>query len=179
MSEKRDLHWASNLHEDELLKIIVDFGRVPRFEAVDTESRLSLEHTATALRDSNREETIDNLGDRLIPIAMSGGGFGGCFCSDYWRMLKNEFRVLICTSDEKYADLRRNLSSSAAKSQTAIVSAIAAAMASQFGVVAGVLVPFVALCLVVLVRTGKEAFCTTLEWNTPLCPKAESNPSEG
>jgi hypothetical protein len=62
---------------------------------------------------------------------------------EYWSQLKAEFRVLICATDPKYRKLRQELSTAHKKSQTAIVSAIAGAMASQFGVVAGMLVPFV------------------------------------
>jgi hypothetical protein len=64
----------------------------------------------------------------------------------FWSKLKIEFRILVCTDDKKYSSLRRQMKASSGKSQTVIVSAIAAAMAAHVGVIAGVLVPFCALC---------------------------------
>jgi len=77
--------------------------------------------------------------------------------------LKEEFRKLLCTSDKKYLSLRKKLSTNSNKAYTTVVSAIAAAMASQFGVVAGVLMPFCALVLVAILKLGKEAFCANAQ----------------
>jgi hypothetical protein len=112
-------------------------------------------------------KTIDEIGGSQLPIAVDGL-VSYAFWPDYWPRLKKEFAVFMCTKDEKYVALRQKLSSTTGKSQTAIVSTISAAMAAQFGVVAGVLVPFVTMCLVVVARTGLEAFCSYAKWDTPL-----------
>lgn len=78
----------------------------------------------------------------------------------FWPKLKIEFRILVCTDDKKYDSLRRQLKASSGKSQTVIVSAIAAAMAVHVGVIAGVLVPFCALCLFGILKLGQSAFCS-------------------
>ncbi|OQS34103.1 hypothetical protein B0T40_16040 [Chromobacterium haemolyticum] len=137
----------------------------------DTDTEMQLSQIGALLRSAGGKESIDSFGKSFLPLAIDGfDDFSSrnLECTDYWGNLKAEFMMLICTSNKKYADLRKKLASNADKSQTAIVSAIAAGMATQFGVVAGLLVPFVALCLVVLARTGKEAFCATVKWETPL-----------
>jgi hypothetical protein len=77
----------------------------------------------------------------------------------FWFEFKREFRILLCTKDKKYASVRKTLSSSSDKSQLAIVSTIAAAIASSWGIVAASLVPFCAICLIAALKMGKEAFC--------------------
>lgn len=103
--------------------------------------------------------SIEEIGNSTLPLAIDGSFILYASPPEYWAQLKEEFRLLICTTDPKYRKLRQQLNSAHKKSQTAITSTIAAAMASQFGVIAGVLVPFCALCLIALIRLGKEAFC--------------------
>jgi hypothetical protein len=110
--------------------------------------------------------SIEEMGNLALPRAIDGSSILYASWPEYWSRLKAEFRLLICTADPKYKKLRQQLSVAQKKSQTAIVSTIAAAMASEFGVVAGVLVPFCALCLIAAIRLGKEAFCTTARLET-------------
>jgi hypothetical protein len=93
----------------------------------------------------------------------------------YWENLKEEFRILICTKDKKYASLRRELNAKAHRSQTVIVSMISATMTSTLGISAGILVPFCALCLLALARIGKEAFCKGGELDASIRPPQDSS----
>jgi hypothetical protein len=111
--------------------------------------------------------SIEEIGNLTLPRAIDGSSILYASWPEYWSQLKAEFRLLICTADPKYKKLRQQLGAAQAKSQTAIVSTIAAAMASEFGVVAGVLVPFCALCLIAVIRLGKEAFCAAGRLGTP------------
>lgn len=114
-----------------------------------------------------RDASIDQVGNKLLPKAIDGDVSYGLW-PRHWVQLKTEFRSFLCTKDKKYTTLRKQLATSKDKSQTAIVSMISAAMAVHFGVATGVLVPFCAMCLVVLVRVGTEAFCSSSEWNMRL-----------
>jgi hypothetical protein len=78
---------------------------------------------------------------------------------NYWRRVKIELHLLICTKDSKYASLRGQLSKHGSATQTAIVSNIAAALAVSLGYAVGALVPFVAMGLLGLVRVGTNAWC--------------------
>jgi hypothetical protein len=77
----------------------------------------------------------------------------------YWDAFKKEFHVLLCTKHRKYGKLRNNLAKSNDKAQLAVVSGISAAIAGSLGVVAGELVPICAICLIAVLKLGKEAFC--------------------
>ena len=103
--------------------------------------------------------TIEEMGNRLLPEIVDGEGVSYAAWPKYWEQFKNEFMKLICTSDKKYQSLRKELLTAANKSHTTIVSSIAAVMASQFGVTAGVLVPFCALLLIAIIKVGIETFC--------------------
>jgi hypothetical protein len=78
---------------------------------------------------------------------------------NYWRRVKRELHILICTKDSKYASLRRQLGKHGSATQTAIVSNITAALAVSLGYTVGALVPFVAMGLLGLVRVGTNAWC--------------------
>src|SRR5712671_4653863 len=49
---------------------------------------------------------------------------------NFWLRVKQEIRVLICTNDKQYADLRRQIKTAGNKSQTVIVGLITAAIAA-------------------------------------------------
>lgn len=106
------------------------------------------------------QQSIDEIGNATLPRAIDGVVMYASWPA-YWEQLKAEFRLLLCTRDRKYAALRRELRAKGKKSQATIVSLIAAAVASRFGVAAGVLVPFCALCLIAVLRLGREAFCAS------------------
>lgn len=176
MKKEGDPVWLKELQEDELLDIVSNPER--NMESLTPDIKFGLLSTGHIFHKIDSSEMIDKIGNKFLPEAIDGP-VSYAFWPDYWERLKDELKIFICTTDKKYADLRKKLTASAEKSQIAIVSTIAAAMAAQFGVLAGVLVPFVAMCLIVLARTGKEAFCSTLKWNTPLNPKAESEHEKG
>jgi hypothetical protein len=157
--------WLSALDEDELIAMV----RRPDLAAKPESARDNGLLLGIALSRADPKESIDKLGNGLLPIAIDGHVSYFAW-PDYWQRLKNEFKIFVCTNDKKYSSLKKSLSTSADKSQTTIVATIAAGMAAQFGVVAGVLVPFVAMCLIVLIRLGKEAFCAASKWSTPLIP---------
>jgi len=94
-----------------------------------------------------------------------------------WEALKEEFRIFVCTKDKKYSSLRKKLGTTGAKSQTIIVSTIAAAMAPSLGVAVGILVPFCAIVLLALLKVGKEAFCKTCDFRIPIGISSESEQS--
>lgn len=77
----------------------------------------------------------------------------------FWERFKREFHKFICTNDEKYSEVKKELSQHSHKGQLVVVSSIASAIASVLGVAAGVLVPLVALCLLAVLKIGKEAYC--------------------
>lgn len=81
----------------------------------------------------------------------------------YWSLFKREFLLFLCTNDRKYSQLRRKLRSYGRKSETLVVSLIAAAIGSSMGVAAGVVAGFSAVCLYLLAKLGKEAFCAYLK----------------
>jgi len=110
------------------------------------------------------DRRLDEIGNMALPRAIDGTVLYASW-PKYWEELKAEFRLLICTNNPKYRKLRRELNSATGKSQTAIVSAIAAAMAGQFGVIAGILVPFCALILMTIIRIGTQTFCSTMNPN--------------
>ena len=75
------------------------------------------------------------------------------------KSFKNEFRILLCTKDKKYASVRKSLSQAGDKTQLTIVSAISAAVGASVGAVEGSLIPLCAICLIAVLKMGKEAFC--------------------
>jgi hypothetical protein len=81
----------------------------------------------------------------------------------YWGRVRDEVHKLVCTSDPRYASLRRELAAHSGKSQTAIVGVISAYVASILGLATGAVVPLIALCLIALLRIGKNAFCDGLD----------------
>jgi hypothetical protein len=91
----------------------------------------------------------------------------------YWTRVKQEFRMLLCGDDKKYADLQKKIDATGTKSQTAIVSMIAAGVAAQVGVAAGILVPFCALLLLAVLRVGKNAYCSGIELDIPVVMKGK------
>jgi hypothetical protein len=78
---------------------------------------------------------------------------------ELWKRVKDEFDTLLCTNDRRYASFRRKLKAYSKHGETAIVSTIAAAVAKDVGVEAGVLTQFCALLLLAVLKVGKEAYC--------------------
>jgi hypothetical protein len=78
---------------------------------------------------------------------------------NYWRRVKNELHVLICTNDKKYAGLRRQIQKQGSATQTVLVSNVASGIALSQGYTAAALVPFVAMALLAFIRIGANAWC--------------------
>jgi hypothetical protein len=77
----------------------------------------------------------------------------------YWAAFKTEFLIFLCTKNRKYQGLRRQVATYGRGSQVAAVGAISAAIGANTGVAAGVLTPIVIICLIAVLKLGKEAFC--------------------
>ncbi|MBY3278235.1 hypothetical protein [Rhizobium laguerreae] len=81
----------------------------------------------------------------------------------FWDRISREFRILVCTQDEKFADVRAQLAAAvdaAKKPATQIIAAlIAGAIGAEIGVFWGPIIGVVGVLLLVLLRLGKEAFC--------------------
>jgi hypothetical protein len=121
-------------------------------------SGISYAEKPPSARDIFEQSSIEEIG-RLAGTFESDERLGHHAALPYWTRLKQEFVIFLCTEDKKYADLRRKIDSAGTKSQTTIVSMIAAAVAINVGLAAGALVPFCALLMLGMVRIGKNAFC--------------------
>jgi hypothetical protein len=77
----------------------------------------------------------------------------------YWAAFKDEFRLLVCTEDEKYKKLRDAIEKSTDKSQTTLISMMAGTLGAYLGVAAALVIPLVVLCMLVVVKLGVGAFC--------------------
>jgi len=78
---------------------------------------------------------------------------------NYWRRVKNEVHILICTNDKKYAGLRKQIQKQGSATQTVLVSNVASAIALSLGYTAAALVPFVAMALLAFIQMGANAWC--------------------
>lgn len=78
---------------------------------------------------------------------------------NYWRRVKTELHLLVCTNDRKYAALRKHLGKEGRTTQIAIVSSISAAIGAIIGTSAAVIGPFVTLGLMALLQVGTNAWC--------------------
>jgi hypothetical protein len=111
--------------------------------------------------------SIDDLGAELtLGIRNSERGFG--FEDQLWSQLKSEFRLLICDTGTKYADIRKQAGDLGRHGQTAIVALLAGALGSAIGVSAAAIAPAVALLVLAAVKIGREAFCKTLDLRVTL-----------
>ena len=77
----------------------------------------------------------------------------------YWGQVKEELRLLICTKDKKYADLRKKLNTAVGQAKDPAVVMISAAVASAIGVAVGVVSGLVAVLLFAILKIGVNAFC--------------------
>jgi hypothetical protein len=80
----------------------------------------------------------------------------------YWDCVKSEFRVFLCSPDQRYSELWSRLGKIENQGTTAIVSVISAYMGNRLGIEAGVISGFVAVCLYGALKIGKEALCKYL-----------------
>lgn len=151
-----------------------------------TDELAEMAHTSLAALDPDRiarapisddefeNLTIDLLGKQMSDLfrAFPIVGGGKIPKEAYWARLKEEIHLLICTDDKRYAALRKKIAVGGGKSQTAIVGVIAAAIASNIGLLEGAVTPFVALMLIGVLEVGKNAFCAGAELNMKV-PKSK------
>ncbi|MBW2739254.1 MAG: hypothetical protein JRE64_10505 [Deltaproteobacteria bacterium] len=114
----------------------------------------------------NNVLSIENVGHMLSSEITTRSSGTDMNCqgnqSYYWDTVKKEFHLFLCTDDSKYSDLRKSLQSKGSKSVTVTISTISAALANYVGVVAGVMVPMIALCLYAALKIGLYAYCNLL-----------------
>ncbi len=81
-----------------------------------------------------------------------------------WNSFKTEFRLLACTEDKKYKDLRSQVRQlTGHKTQLACMSALASGIAVHMGIaVSTILTPLCAICCLAGARIGRELLCQRL-----------------
>ena len=79
-----------------------------------------------------------------------------------WQRVQDEFYTLVCTDDTKYAQLRREILSHARRSKGPIIAGIAGTIATTLHVTLAVISPMVVSLLLMLLRLGKEAYCSSV-----------------
>ena len=82
-----------------------------------------------------------------------------------WPNIRREIYLLVCTDDPKYNDLREDLSREKTLTTAFIVSSISTWIGAAVGFTATSVTPFVVLCLIALLRVGKEAWCRSFRQN--------------
>jgi hypothetical protein len=78
---------------------------------------------------------------------------------NYWKRVKRELHILICTNDRRYETLRRYIGKESKTTQIALVSTISASIGAYLGMAATVVGPFVTLGLMALLQVGTNAWC--------------------
>jgi hypothetical protein len=78
---------------------------------------------------------------------------------NYWKRVKRELHLLICTNDQRYETLRRYIGKESKTTQIALVSTISASIGAYLGMAATVIGPFVTLGLMALLQVGRNAWC--------------------
>lgn len=79
--------------------------------------------------------------------------------AEYWQRLKHEMHLLICTDDPKYASMRQGFGKESNVTSAVALSMLSSAVSAHLGIEAGLATPLVALTLLALLRTNKEAWC--------------------
>ena len=78
---------------------------------------------------------------------------------NYWKRVKRELHILICTNDRRYEMLRRYIGRESKTTQLALVSTISASIGAYLGMAATVIGPFVTLGLMAVLQVGTNAWC--------------------
>ena len=102
------------------------------------------------------DELLDDYGYQLAFEQSDTLGLG---LSNLWEQAKREFRVLVCTSDPRYASVRKQAAKLSPNQTSAFVSCLSAGLGAVIGISATVLAPLVGLLLLTLIRLGTETFC--------------------
>jgi tetrahydromethanopterin S-methyltransferase subunit G len=124
---------------------------------------------------SSIDEIVDSMCSDGVSISDSYPRKGGLSIKsssntrpkkEYWPLVKDEFRIFLCTNNDKYTVLWKKLAQLEDKSTTTIVAVISAYMGSKIGVEGGLLSGLVAVCLFGMLKIGKEAFCQYISETT-------------
>jgi hypothetical protein len=160
---------VEGLSEDELWRSLPAFSPDNRRSARVTDLSADVDAIAETLERELVERYVaerapNTRRDGSAENPPSGGTIRGGTRSfavgpSYWAQVKLEFRDLVCTNSAKFAALRRQVHDLATKGQAALISMVSSTMAALLGVAAGIIAPLVTLCLIVLLRLGKEAYC--------------------
>lgn len=78
---------------------------------------------------------------------------------NYFENIKEEMRKLTC-GDDKYKDIREEVSKNWNKGKTYIAMLIAGSIAPHIGIVATVLLPIVTIILAIVATVGLNAWCS-------------------
>ena len=81
---------------------------------------------------------------------------------DFWSALKKELRILICTDDEKYEELRKKINENKTSVTAFTVSTISATLAPIVGTTVAALSPLVGIALYAMIILGKNTWCESL-----------------
>lgn len=80
---------------------------------------------------------------------------------NFWKSVKQEFFILVCTENKKYDSLRKKVIENLENGKTITVGIIASVIAKYLGVTVGSITGFIAILLYFLFKVGKEAYCAT------------------
>lgn len=126
-----------------------------RSEAVDQEVLESLIGGSVP-----KSTDLDELGYEIASSRRYGNSAG---FQDLWEKVKAEFRILLCTEDAKYADLRKQASELTGNYTATLVAVVSTAIAVTLSTTAALLTPLVSLLILAVARVGKNAICS-LHW---------------
>jgi len=73
---------------------------------------------------------------------------------------KHEFHIFLCTDDTKYLELRNKLNDNAGQVSKVVLNLISATLAGYLGITAGAIVGLCAVLLYLVLKIGKEAYCS-------------------
>ncbi|MBN1341059.1 MAG: hypothetical protein JXQ73_00160 [Phycisphaerae bacterium] len=135
----------AGLSEEDLLR---EFGPAARTILKRIGSGLEELHEFGLAMERNRRE-LAHLSARQSPAVPKG----------LWGAVCEQVHELLCTRSARYRNLRTELSKKAKPLVPTIVGMISAGVGAQSGFAVGAVVPFVALCLLAILRVGKEAWC--------------------
>jgi len=78
---------------------------------------------------------------------------------DLFSKIMDELRIMLCTEDSKYAELRNKLSEEVNVSAKVITALISGWVGNTLGVAEAICVPFVILVVASILRVGLSVFC--------------------
>jgi hypothetical protein len=79
----------------------------------------------------------------------------------FWMGVREQFRLFLCTDDERYENVREDFRQRGREATAGLVGLLAGTIAAEIGggILLTILVPFVALLLYTAVTIGMNAYC--------------------